>query len=174
MRQSSRIIAQKRIFDVDNCGLMAGGRRRSGMGPRASAEFPTGVKEVVTLLGQSPSQRTAWHDKGYGASWAKCHGFRRRSPQGSPRGQAITRTTFIAVALNSCGRCVRANPRYGFVTLWPASGITGRAAGIPGAVVAGAVSAGPPRRAHAARTPHRAEPVEAAQQVDSAFVPQTL
>lgn len=44
-----------------------------------------------TLLGKSPEQSTVWRDKGYGASWAKCPGFRRRSPKGSPRSRAITR-----------------------------------------------------------------------------------
>jgi hypothetical protein len=46
---------------------------------------------LQTLLGKSPEQSTVWRDKGYGASWAKCPGFRRRSPKGSPRSRAITR-----------------------------------------------------------------------------------
>ena len=34
----------------------------------------------------------------------------RRSPNGSPQSQAITRTTCMAVAVRSCWRCVRAKP----------------------------------------------------------------
>jgi hypothetical protein len=59
-----------------------------------------------------PQESTVWRDKGEGAIRAKWPGSRRRSPKGSPRSHAITRTAFIAVAVSHGWRCVRANPRY--------------------------------------------------------------
>ena len=57
-----------------------------------------------------PSQSTVWRDHGWGEHWAKGPGGCRRSPNGSPQSQAITRTTGLAVAVRSCWRCVRAKP----------------------------------------------------------------
>ena len=50
--------------------------------------------------------------KGSGASRAKRPGGRFLSPSGVPRSQSITRTMFMAVAVSTCWRCVRAKPIY--------------------------------------------------------------
>ena len=57
-----------------------------------------------------PSQSTVWRDHKWGENWAKGPGGCRRSPNGSPQSQAITRTTGMAVAVRSCWRWVRAEP----------------------------------------------------------------
>ena len=57
-----------------------------------------------------PSQSTVWRDHGWGDNGAQGPGGCRRSPNGSPQSQAITRTTGMAIAVRSCGRCVRAKP----------------------------------------------------------------
>jgi hypothetical protein len=48
------------------------------------------------------AQLVAHRDKGWGASRAKCPGFRRHFPKGSSQSQAITRTIFTAVAVRRC------------------------------------------------------------------------
>jgi hypothetical protein len=58
-----------------------------------------------------PSQRPVWRDHGWGERRATWPSGRRRAPPGSPRSQAITRTTGRAVAGRSGGRCGRARPR---------------------------------------------------------------